>query len=113
MIGNFSYTKKKENNSFSLNLGIRYKFDEKDLGIPTFCCIINDSRDVPWRIPTIFFMQIRIYLPKNRANGPSIVSAKAAVRVDATGVGTCAFGIVRVVCVERTRPIATVRAYAF
>ena len=112
MIGDFLVYKKTENNLFSLNLGIRYKNSKKDLGIPTFCCIINDSRDAPWRIPTIFYANTNL-LTQNRANGPSIVSAKAAVRVDATGVGTCAFGIVRVVCVERTRPIATVRAYAF
>ena len=43
----FFVYKKTENNSFSLNLGIRYKFDEKDLGIPTFYGIINDSRDAP------------------------------------------------------------------
>ena len=60
----FLDTKKTENNLFPLNLGIRYKFDEKDLGIPTFCGIIKNSRDAPQRIPTIFFMQIRIYLPK-------------------------------------------------
>ena len=71
----FLVYKKTENYSFSLNLGIRYKFDEKDLGIrykfdekdlgiPTFCCIINDSRDAPWRIPTIFLCKYEFTYPK-------------------------------------------------
>lgn len=38
--GFFVY-KKTENNLFSLNLGIRYKFEEKNWGIPTFCGIIK------------------------------------------------------------------------
>jgi hypothetical protein len=112
MIGDFLVYKKTENNLFSLNLGIRYKNSKKDLGIPTFCCIINEV-GTHYSASLLFFYANTNLLTQNRANGPSIVSAKAAVRVDATGVGTCAFGIVRVVCVERTRPIATVRAYAF